>query len=53
MPTPTEYRDEAAEYLRQADLASASRRFELLDMAKACLQLADHEEWLRMGYKYH
>ena len=51
MPTPTEYREEAAEYVRQADVAFDARRMQLLDMAKACLQLAEHEEWLRMGYK--
>ena len=52
MQTPTQYREEAAEYVRQADAAFDSRGLQLLDMAKACLQLAEHEEWLRMGYKY-
>jgi hypothetical protein len=42
----TEYRERAAEYIRQADVALD------IGMAKAWLQLADYEEWLRMGYKY-
>ena len=51
MSTPTEYREEASEYVRQADVAFDSRRLQLLDMAKTCLQLAENEEWLRR-HKY-
>ena len=51
MPTPTEYREEAAEYVRQADVAFEAH-LRSSDMAKTCLRLAEEEEWLRMGYMF-
>ena len=43
----TDYRKEAEDYVREADLLPAGvRRLRLLDMAQSCIQLADHAEWL-------
>jgi hypothetical protein len=42
MRTPAEYRAEAEMYVRQADGAvTEARRTRFLEMAKACLRLAD------------
>ena len=45
--SPDDYRREAEDYVRQADLLpSGARRLQLLDMAQSCIQLAVHAEWL-------
>jgi hypothetical protein len=45
--SPADYRQEAEDYVRQADtLPSGTRRLRLLDMAQSCIRLAEHAEWL-------
>lgn len=50
MRTPAEYRAEAEMYVRQADGAGTeARRNRFLEMAKACLRLADLADLVASG----
>ncbi|HEY0567373.1 MAG TPA: hypothetical protein VGD13_04470 [Xanthobacteraceae bacterium] len=46
MQTAAEYREEASNYVRQSEGCTAIRRLRFLEMAQACLRLADQVDFL-------